>query len=92
VGPAFCGFIVFPEGCSHGRVRVVAKIALDCHTKRALAEEAVAYASMHQASLREIPTLVGLFDDVDDDVHVLVTSDVGRSLDHPDRFDLSRNQ
>jgi serine/threonine protein kinase len=81
VGPAYRGFIVFQDGCYHGRVRVVAKIALDCTMRPALASEADIYTALHQANIPNIPRLVGLFEDIDNDAHVLVTTDVGESLE-----------
>jgi hypothetical protein len=64
------------------RVRVVAKCALDEAAKDLLTQEAKAYTSLRKRDVRAgIPSLIGLFDDVDDNVHVLVTTDAGNTLD-----------
>jgi hypothetical protein len=65
------------------RGRVVAKIALDVEEKAALQEEATVYRELRKVTDLPgsgIPSFVGLYDDVDDGVLVLVTTDVGDAL------------
>jgi hypothetical protein len=77
IGPTFRGFIAFMDDCDENcqRVRIVAKCALNGEAKVALAHEASVYASLRKAGVNGIPRLIGLFDDLDDDSHILVTTD-----------------
>jgi hypothetical protein len=80
VGPAYRGNIITSEG---DRLRVIAKIALDVEEKAALRREATVYRELHKLTSLPgsgTPSFVGLYDDVDDGVLVLVTTDVGDSL------------
>jgi hypothetical protein len=80
IGPAYRGNIITSEG---DRLRVVAKIALDVEEKAALQEEATVYHELRKVTDLPgsgIPSFVGLYDDVDDGVLVLVTTDVGDAL------------
>jgi hypothetical protein len=60
-------------------------MAMESETKSALKHEAEVYACLNQVDSQPgggIPNLVGLFDDLDGGLHVLVTIDVGESLDY----------
>jgi hypothetical protein len=54
---------------------------MDPEASADLEDEAAVYASMHKKNPSGVPKLVGLYDDLDDGIHVLVTTDVGQSLD-----------
>jgi hypothetical protein len=81
VGPTYRGNII-TDDCR--RLRIVAKIALHEEKKKALRHEAAVYSELRKGEFgpsRGIPNMVGLYDDLDDEALVLVTTDVGDSLD-----------
>jgi hypothetical protein len=81
VGPTYRGNIITEE-CE--RLRVVAKIALHEGKKKVLRHEAGVYSELSKGKyglLRGMPNMVGLYNDLDDEALVLVTTDVGDSLD-----------
>jgi hypothetical protein len=83
VGPTYRGFAIFADGCGQEWcIRVVAKTAFTSDAKEALKHEAAVYESFREAKVNGVPTLLGLFDDLDDSIHVLVTTDVGQSLNN----------
>jgi hypothetical protein len=81
VGPTYRGNITTND-CK--RLRIVAKIALHEEQKEALRHEATVYSVLRNGKhfpAGGIPNMVGLYDDLDDEALVLVTTDVGDSLD-----------
>jgi hypothetical protein len=76
-GFSYRGFIVT---CNGDRLRVVAKMAFHEEQKETLREEAELYSELHRHKLDGIANYVGLYDDVDDEALVLVTTDVGNWL------------
>ena len=61
-------------------MRVVAKLVATGDDQKALFHEARVYDSLQDSNILGIPLIIGLFHDIDDDLYVLVVTDVGLSL------------
>jgi hypothetical protein len=81
VGLAFRGFIPFTDEEGNDKhVRIVAKLVQPGEDELALVHEAKVYRSLQEADVHGIPCMIGVFHDIDDDLYVLVTTDMGRSF------------
>jgi hypothetical protein len=80
-GFTYRGFIPYTDDQGRKRhVRIVAKLAVTDDDQKALFHEARVYDSLENSNILGIPLIIGLFHDIDDDLYVLVTTDVGLSL------------
>lgn len=81
-GFSYRGFIPYSDDQGRKKhVRVVAKlVAATGDDQMALFHEARVYSSLQNSNILGIPLVIGLFHDIDDDLYILVTTDVGLSL------------
>ena len=78
IGLAFWGFIPFTDEEGNDKhIRIVAKLVYPGEDELALIHEAKVYHSHQEADIHGIPCMIGIFLDIDDDLYVLVTTDVG---------------
>lgn len=77
-GLVFRGFIPFADDEGNEKVvRVVAKLVQRGEEEFDLVHEAEVYRSLQKSDIHGIPYMIGIFHDIDDDLFVLVTTDVG---------------